>query len=336
MNYIYLDLNVFDQIEKIERLTPEQAEPYQLILNFLHSGELTTVYSDAHIHDLIRGYNNSQLGGKDSLNGHLQNLSSITNNLCMCLYGQQTDIKVDYRDIFDFFNSSLEDSLKYNETSFSGLISSITNNNDIEVVEKALETTIESMNILLQKAFPEDMMKAFEFPIYQKMFPKTYLSGNMSSMFDDMLTLNERISKDPEMYRDFKRMMNPENISEFVKVLPEGKTVDKKELKETLKKYDFESLMETYVPKNKTSENEWYDKITNLYSQIDFKGYKTDKEFANMIDDSKHTFYGAHCQFFITNDTRCHYKAKEVYRRLNIGTLVFTPVEFLEYVKTTR
>jgi hypothetical protein len=219
----------------------------------------------------------------------------------------------------------------------SRLISSITNNNDFDtILEKALQTTIDSMSVLLQQAFPEDMMKAFEFPIYQKMFPKTYLSKNMSSMFDDLLTLNERISKDHDMYRDFKRMVNPENISEFVKILPQGKTVDKKELKKTLKKYDFEASTEAFAPKTKTSENQWYDKITNLYSQIDFKGYKTDKEFANMIDDSKHTFYGAHCKFFITLDTRCYYKATEVYKRLNIGTLVFTPMEFLEHVNTSE
>jgi hypothetical protein len=121
MDYIYLDLNVFDQIEKIDKLTPEKAEPYQTILNFLQSDTLTTVYSDAHIYDLIRGYNNSPSGNKDTFNRHLQNLNSITKNLCMCLYGQHVDIIVDYKDVFDFFQSSLEDSIKFKETSFSGL-----------------------------------------------------------------------------------------------------------------------------------------------------------------------------------------------------------------------
>lgn len=335
MNYIYLDLNVFDQLEKIERLTPEEAEPYQLILNCLQSGALTTVYSNAHISDLIRAYN-SPSRNTTALNGHLQNLSVLTNNLCMCLYGQQKDIKVDHRDVLEFFNSSLEDSQQPQPSTFSGLISSMTNDTDLELVDSLLQKTIESMSTLVLQAFPGDFMKAFEYPLYQKMFPNTYSSGDMKYMLDDLLTLNTRIGQDQEMYRELKRMMNPDNFNEFVKVLPPGQTIDKKELKESLKKYNIESMLETYAPNTKTSDNEWYDQITNLYSKIDFKGFKTDKDFDNMLDDANHTFYGAHCSFFITEDTRCHYKATEVYKQLNIPTKVFTPKEFLQYAKSLQ
>ena len=165
------------------------------------------------------------------------------------------------------------------------------------------------------------------------MFPKTFETKTMSSMMEDIFTLSDRLNDDPSMYRELKRLMNPKNFSEFSKILPDGQEIDKKEMKNMLKSFDLESMMQLYAPKTKTSENPWYDKVTNLYSTIDFKGFKSDKEFANMINDANHTFYAAHCAFFLTNDARCQYKAAEVYKRLNVPTLVLTPKEFLELIK---
>ena len=40
-----------------------------------------------------------------------------------------------------------------------------------------------------------------------------------------------------------------------------------------------------------------------------------------MFDDSLHTFYGAQCDYFVTNDNRCKYKAEKTYERLKIKTI---------------
>ena len=74
------------------------------------------------------------------------------------------------------------------------------------------------------------------------------------------------------------------------------------------------------MPKNKTSENSTYQKITDTYFKIDIKGYKSDERFSNLIDDALHVFYGAHCDCFITIDDKCHYKAAETYHKLGIAT----------------
>ena len=41
-----------------------------------------------------------------------------------------------------------------------------------------------------------------------------------------------------------------------------------------------------------------------------------------MFDDSMHTFYGAHCDYFVTNDDRCKYKAEQTFKKLKINTVV--------------
>jgi hypothetical protein len=48
-----------------------------------------------------------------------------------------------------------------------------------------------------------------------------------------------------------------------------------------------------------------------------------------MIDDALHTFYGAHCDFFITNDDKCQYKAQKTYERLGLNTEVLIASEFV-------
>jgi len=92
---------------------------------------------------------------------------------------------------------------------------------------------------------------------------------------------------------------------------------------------NIDDAWEKYAPKNKTSDNVAYQKITETYFKIDFRGYKSDEKFSNMIDDSLHVFYGAHCDYFITIDDKCHYKAAEIYHKLGIETRVMKPDEFI-------
>ena len=96
---------------------------------------------------------------------------------------------------------------------------------------------------------------------------------------------------------------------------------------------NFDDAWERYTPKTKTSDNPIYQKITDTYYKIDFKGYKSDNKFSNLIDDSLHVFYGAHCDYFVTLDDKCHYKATEIYKLLNIETKALKPNEFLKNIK---
>ena len=48
-----------------------------------------------------------------------------------------------------------------------------------------------------------------------------------------------------------------------------------------------------------------------------------------MIDDALHVFYGAHCDYFLTIDDKCYYKAAETYYKLGINTKALKPNEFV-------
>ncbi len=59
------------------------------------------------------------------------------------------------------------------------------------------------------------------------------------------------------------------------------------------------------------------------------KGYQPDERFSNLIDDALHTFYGAHCDYFVTMDKRCLAKAKKIYGDLKIASKAVSLSEFV-------
>ena len=61
--------------------------------------------------------------------------------------------------------------------------------------------------------------------------------------------------------------------------------------------------MGKYAPKTKThTRTQNFQRLTDTYFKIMIsKGYKSDDRFSNMIDDSLHVSYAAHCDYFIAN-----------------------------------
>ncbi len=305
--YIYLDLNIFDRLEKIERLRPEEAEPYKFLLHCFGSGVFITLYSHAHITDLTRAYNPEET---TALEGHLRNIGALTKNLCVCLVDGDADVTLAEMDIFTYFYYVLEAS------------------ENIGTTEDIMALFPEHFND--DSPIPPEMEKALENPLVQRLYPNTFKTRMMKSMLEDNIDAVQKMREDPSLFRDVKKMMNPANMSEFKKTLALGEKLDK-EVEKNLKNLNFEAQLDKYGPKGKMNDNVWYDKIVNLYFRTDFKGYKTDREFTGLLVDAEHTFYASHCSIFITNDDRCHYKAKEVYKQLNLKTEVFTAKEFYDY-----
>ncbi|WP_343633975.1 hypothetical protein [Fluviicola sp.] len=82
MYSIYLDLNIFDRIEKIQRVSSDEAEPYKFLVHCLKSGDFYTHYSHAHITDLVRAYKPEDT---TKLEGHLKNIGDLSNHVYICL-----------------------------------------------------------------------------------------------------------------------------------------------------------------------------------------------------------------------------------------------------------
>lgn len=129
-------------------------------------------------------------------------------------------------------------------------------------------------------------------PMFGVMYPKSKINNTAYSLMEDIYNFQIRLKSDYSLYKSFKNYL--------IKGI------------------------------SKMNNNKTYSDVLDVFFKYDLKGYKTDGNYNNMFDDSLHTFYAAHCEFFITNDDRCKYKAEKTYERLKIETKVITASEYKE------
>jgi hypothetical protein len=210
-----------------------------------------------------------------------------------------------YREIKEFFREKEKD-LELNTESLDGMFS------DLEVPNP----------YLLYKAvlLPRNWKQGYKDPMFGIMFPKAKVHNTLYSLADDILGFHNKLKSDYSLYKTFKSYLirNLNKLQSNKELLKSFKT----DLQELPKHLDIFEISNRYGPHNKTSENVQFQKIVETFCKYDLKGYKTDGNFNNMFDDSLHTFYGAQCDIFITNDDRCKYKAEKTYERLKISTKV--------------
>jgi len=309
MIYAYLDWNVFDRIEKKDNLDAKQRDTFSKIEQLIIDKKIVLPYSNAHINDLLRGHANNPT----YIPKHLETLSRLTQNLRIVQYWGNAQTTWHYRGVNEFFNSAL-------------------NNKDItsKPFTELLDFDEAQLNQLKAIPVPNNFKEIYKAsPMFNFMFPRTKIEMNLLAMCEDLYDFSNNANRDYSLYKSLRSYVNQIY----------AKLKNQKMLKEINKAtndvpvyLNMDDAWEQYVPKTKTSDNPAYQKITDTYLRIDFKGYKSDERFANMIDDSLHVFYGAYCDYFITIDDKCHYKAVETYHKLGIETKALKPNEFIGIV----
>ncbi|PXV66821.1 hypothetical protein CLV62_10481 [Dysgonomonas alginatilytica] len=310
--YVYLDWNIFNKIEHIDSLEEEEQIVFSKIEDFILKGEIICPYSNAHINDLIRGYRNNP----NFINGHISTLQRLTNNLSIVQYWGHEKVTWHYRDVKDFFGSALDENSLLAD-SYSELCSW----DDTGLWNAQL-------NLMKSIEIPSSFKNVYKAnSIFNVMFPKTKIYMNMLALCEDIYHFSNNAKKDFTIYKSLKKYINQarSNLKQQQKMLRE---VDKS-ISTTPLYLEFDNILEPYLPKTKTSKNEDYQKITDTYFKLDLKGFKSDDKFSNLLDDALHVFYGAQCDYFITIDDKCHYKATETYQKLGIPTLGLKPKEFI-------
>jgi DNA-binding ferritin-like protein (Dps family) len=235
-------------------------------------------------------------------------------------YWGQKNTTWHYRDVVEFFTSSLDD-IETSTKSFSELI-------DWD------ETGLWELQLQLMRSqkLPDEFKQVYKAnPVFNLMFPKSKIEMNMLALCEDLFDFSNNAKKDYSLYKTLRSYVNQTRLK--FKQQPKMYREIDKSMAGVPTHLNFDETWDKYAEKNKTSDNPAYQRITDTYYKIDFKGYKADEKFANLIDDSLHVFYGAHCDYFVTMDDKCHYKATEVYKQLKISTKALKPSGFLEDVK---
>jgi len=315
MTHVYLDWNVFDKIEKIPELDDEEKQIYSQIENLIVVENLIAPYSNAHINDLIRGYNKNPI----YIPQHLNTLQRLTENLCIVQYWGQKEALWHFRDPEEFFDTAIND-VESSFESYEDLFK-----HDVTGLMKPAAELMKFVPV------PENFKEIYKAnPIFSAIYPKTRTEMTMYALCEDIFNFSKNAKKDYNLYKTLRSFVN-QSRAKMKKQEKMFKELDKS-MSGIPSHLDFDSAWETQAAKTKTSDNPIYQRVTDTYFRIDFKGFKSDEKFSNMIDDALHVFYGAHCDCFVTLDDKCHYKAIETYKHLGIQTKVFKPNEFIEMI----
>ena len=296
---VYLDTNIFDRLEKIDSLEEIEKENYQKLYDAIVSGKISVPYSNAHLNDLYRGY----LKNPSYIEKHLSTLDAFTKDLCICQYWGDKEALWHRRNVRDFFENKKSD-LEDEAQTWSDLIKDYPH----------MQLTMELKKRI---PLPPQMKKGFKDPMFAAIYPLAKIYNTEAALVEDIFNLNNKLKSDYGFYKSLKSYLiqNAKTNADLLKSIPK----ETKDVPLHLKLFDqaSELLKDNYI-----GENQQYSRVINTFIRQDFDGFKTDAQYNNMFDDAMHTFYASHCDYFITNDDKCNYKAQKTFEQLNIKTQV--------------
>lgn len=166
--------------------------------------------------------------------------------------------------------------------------------------------------------------------VFKEAFQQTSINNSFYNLLNDTYKLVSQYTTNPRTYRslrntsleelklthDYTKSRNPiEDIS---------KNLELSTIKKTFKELAEQNL-KGYLKEKDPSR---FDIFVNHYILLDYLGYYRDSHFKNLLQDAFHAYYGAHCDFFVTDDDNTYHKAKVIYEHFNIETVVCKSHEF--------
>jgi len=314
---VYLDWNVISSLKQ-----PEFKDLKSFISK--HKKYLQFPYTPAHFTDLMKSYNpTNQLFKAD-----LDTLEFLSDKHLLRwgkdsvepLFGTPTEYfetEKDKEDISELMNmekvfQDLDESLEeMGLGKMCGLMKSL-----FQLQPSGIDITEENRDIM------------------KKMFPNLKPSSTMWDLMKDIGPFSQKLLQDGEYYKDFRKSMadygfkleyNSGNWS-YDEVI---KNIDDFLLKLGTKITYLEYVETTF--KHKKEPVNQYEYYTTAYLMLDMIGYKIDKlpkptdNMQNIQADGEHSFYGAHCDYFVAIDKKLRIKSKVLYNEFNISTKIIEP-----------
>jgi len=328
---VYLDWNIFAYLKQKN----ESEELYKSIYSIIkrNNDKLLFPYSPAHLQDLRQGFSETENSIALTYND-LDFLHEISKDHCIYINYKEKNVIPIIKNPREYFDEIYKDYI-LDHFSFENLISS--DNSEI--------STLWLKYIELLKSFPtginfdqvDNISK--KFGGIKSMFQNTGIENNFYNLLKDVMEITSHPEKYSSIYKsarnasiqNMKIDTNPENWGNAFDYM--DKVLAKAKLNKT-----FREMVEDKIKLTKKDEDiTKFDYFVNYYISLDTFGYYPDKQLPNLIADATHAYYGAFCDFFVTDDDRTYHKAKAIYEYMNIGTRVCKANEFLlEYFSINK
>lgn len=323
---IYLDWNVVSNLKRPK---------YKKLKEFIHEHKdcFQFPYSSAHFNDLMKSYSPEN----KFFNQDLEMLEYLSEKHLIIWENKRTFPKFETpKQYFEGEKENTEDifSLMDMEKLFGeldeisedvgmgkmgGLIKSL-----FKLLPAGIEVNDESREIL------------------QKMFPNIRSNSSMWDLMKDISPFARNLLQDKEYYKDFRKSLGDKGF----KVEPNAGNWSEEEVIDNIDKFlknlgteiTFMEYIESTFKHRKEPTNR-YEFFTTAYLMLDMIGYKADKlpkptdNMQNIQTDGEHSFYAAHCDYFVVGDKKLRIKSKVLYNNFNIPTVVLSPDEVIDTLK---
>lgn len=333
---VYLDWNVFSYLKSFK----ESKEPYISLERILSNNKpnILIPYTSAHLSDLSTSFKQSEKGKEKTLQD-LDYLARITDHHCLMLDNKIGRTYSDIYNIHDYFfqmldsSTMLDDGLSglFRETSMADLFSSITD--VLKLLPSGIDpATFESLFVTdqtVEEEVTDETPK--EPPVLKETFQNLLNASSYLDFLNNTVGLINKYNNEPTLYRSVRNATLEElELSNDYTQSPDPIEEISKLLETSAFKMNFTALSEANI-KNFFGDKvpSRFDIFTNYYRTLDFVGYYRDKVFKNMVQDSFHAYYGAHCDFFVTDDNNTYHKARVIYEHFNIETVVCKTQQFI-------
>ncbi|MBL7691451.1 MAG: hypothetical protein JNM41_07645 [Flavipsychrobacter sp.] len=317
---VYLDWNIFSYLKQFK----ETKEPYiSLNRNLLqNTGRILIPYSSAHLTDLVNGDNSTEKA-KQEISTDLQYLEQLTSQHCIQYDYKNKKTYPEVYNIQDYYEQ-IKDSREYEKRSVDELFSF---SNELADLNTSLVDIFKNLPTGVDFFKLNEMLK--EWGVFQIIFDQTRKQDNYYNLLSDTRDLLYQYNNDPKVYTGLRnRSLKVLGINhDYTKDENPIETISNKLLRSPFKK-SFNEFVEQILGVISKNEPSGFDIFTVNYLMLDYLGYYRDKKFRNLTQDSFHAYYGAHCDFFITDDENTYKKAKALYKYFNIETEVCKSTEF--------
>ena len=176
----------------------------------------------------------------------------------------------------------------------------------------------------------------------QKIFPNLNSDSSMWDLMKDILPFAKKFHQDKGYYKDFRKSIGDKGFKVQANAgnWNEKKVIDN--IDAFLKEKGTEMTFIEYIEmtfKHREEPINRYEFFTTAYLMLDIMGYKADKlpkptdNMQNIQIDGEHSFYAAHCDFFVVGDKKLRIKSNVLYKKFDIPTKVIQPNELIHELK---
>lgn len=318
MKKIYLDTNIFSYLK--DGRTEECLKLKRLLKEL--EGKIYCFYSIAHLHDL-------QKDKSGRIDEDLDFIGSVAHdnflvrewkkpNVEYHLYYPKKALEIykddsDISELLDFKNLTLPEELDEGQRQFITFLQ-----------DQRLE-----LGILDRSGYSKDIDEFLK--LYFGEIKNVYTVGELLNQF---ASFYKSLIENDETFKGLRRsILEQLPLRQKWNIRMEDIDFDQK-LENTPIAKSFMKFVKDSLYNKEDDPNYSYDLFTNAYYSLNVLGIDNEKnkrvKFSNILYDSFHSYYAAHCHYLVSNDHGLLTKSKVLYKFYGIDTKPVNISEFLE------